>query len=111
MAITLGDFSKRAGRVEFDISELEQTTFAVLGEDPEGPVVGFLVDKPNAEYAAHYHNSDYVTVIMEGSVRIGRKWYRPGSVYVQDGGAVYGPSLVGPEGVKAIVFFARRRAL
>lgn len=111
MALTLLPTDKRAGRVQFTFDELQHSTFAVLGDDPEGPAVGFLVDEPDVEYAAHYHEADYVTVIMEGSVRIGRTWLHRGAVYVQDAGAPYGPILVGPEGLKAVVFFTRRRAL
>lgn len=111
MAITLLPTEKRAGRVQFNFLELQHSTFAVLGDDPEGPAVGFLVDEPNVEYAAHYHETDYVTVIVEGSVRIGRTWLERGAIYVQDKGAPYGPILVGPGGLRAVVFFTKRRAL
>ena len=66
---------------------------------------------PDLEWAAHCHDTETITVVVEGSVRVGTKWYGPGSVRVQERGSVYGPGRTGPDGAKTVVFYADRRGL
>jgi hypothetical protein len=82
-----------------------------MGDDPDGPVAVLFSMPPNLEFAAHYHETDQCFVVLEGSWRIGRTWYGPGSVRVQDAGSVYGPGVVGPDGLKAISFYGDRTKL
>jgi hypothetical protein len=79
-----------------------------LGEDEDGPLVVILTLAPNLEFAPHYHNTDQCFVVLQGSLRVGRTWFGPGSVRVQEAGAVYGPLLTGPEGCKTIAFYRDR---
>jgi hypothetical protein len=110
-------FEKRAGRVTFEASDPElearPMTMAMVefGDDPKGPCAVFFNLQPNLEFAAHYHNTEQCFVLLEGSIRIGRTWYGPGSFRIQDSGSVYGPLLSGPEGCKAVSFYGDRSEL
>jgi hypothetical protein len=105
----------RGGRVDFtfDSPELQATQFGAvwLTDDSHGPLAVFIELGPNIESSAHHHESDYITVVVSGALRVGRKWFGPGSVRVQEKGSVYGPSLTGPEGVRVVVFFSDRHGL
>ena len=50
---------------------------------------------PDLEFATHYHDTDYCTLVLKGSLRVGRTWYRAGHFRVQDAKSVYGPALRG----------------
>ena len=106
---------KKAGRFDFDF---EAPSLAASGaggvfltDAPDGPLAMFIELPGDTESPPHSHDSDAITVVLEGSIRVGKKWYGPGSIRVQDKGSIYGPSFTGPEGVKAIVFLADRRGL
>jgi hypothetical protein len=105
----------RAGRTEFtfDTPAIKENGFGAvwLTDDPHGPVAAFIELPPNLEAPAHSHPVDQITVVVEGSLRVGRTWYEAGSVRVQEKGSVYGPSLTGPEGLRVIVFVADRHGL
>jgi hypothetical protein len=102
----------RAGRTDFSFDSPELKAAGVggvfMGDDPHGPLVWFQELPPNIVAPAHSHYTDYLTVVIEGSLRVGRKWYGPGSVRIQEAGSVYGPSLVGPDGLKVMVVFTDR---
>jgi mannose-6-phosphate isomerase-like protein (cupin superfamily) len=107
----------RAGRTTFELSDPGLNTSPMgmaivnLGEDPHGPCAITFHLEPNLEFAAHYHDTDQCFVVLEGSIRVGRTWYGPGSVRVQNAGSVYGPVLSGPEGCEAISFYGDRSAI
>lgn len=103
------------GRMELDfgspaLSEPGMVAVA-LGEQPDGPMALLVCSPPNLEWAAHHHDTETITIVIEGSVRVGTRWYGPGSVRIQERGSVYGPGMTGPDGAKTIVFFADRRGL
>jgi len=108
---------KRGGRIAFSIDEplLAQQFFGFtkfeFGDDPHGPLMVVQVIPPNLEFATHYHDTDYCTLVLEGSLRVGRTWFRAGHFRVQDAKSVYGPSLSGPEGCKVVSFYADRSEL
>ena len=97
----------------FDSPEFEATKFGAfwLTDDPHGPLAVVIELPPNTEGRAHTHTSDYLTMVIEGSLKTSGKWYGPGEIRLQDAGSVYGPTLVGPEGVKVLVVFADRNGL
>ena len=104
----------RAGRATFDITGPECDGFPMgmatvnLGAEEDGPLIVVLNLAPNLEFAPHYHNTDQCFVVVEGTMRVGRTWFGPGSVRIQEVGAVYGPVLTGPEGCKTICFYRDR---
>lgn len=123
MAVTKGvsttDWTptRRGGRLSFDIKDpgLEALPFGMtmlnMGDDPHGACAVVFTLQPHFEFASHYHDTDQCFVVIEGSLRIGRTWYGPGSVRVQEAGAVYGPGLAGPDGCRAIAFYGDRTKL
>jgi hypothetical protein len=118
MAITTNlDVPKKGGRIRFTLDEprLARQFFGLtrfeFGDDPHGPLMVVQVIPPDLEFAAHYHDTDYCTLVLEGSLRVGRTWYTAGPFRVQDAGSVYGPSRSGPEGCKVVSFYADRSEL
>jgi hypothetical protein len=108
---------RRGGRISFTVDNpgLDAAPFGMttlnMGDDPQGPAAVVFSLPPNLEFATHYHETEQCFVVLEGSIRIGRTWFGPGSVRVQDEGSVYGPGLAGPEGCKAISFYGDRSKL
>jgi hypothetical protein len=109
------EIARRGGRIVFDMSspKLDEWPLGVaqidIGpEDPHGPCMLAVNMRPDIYFAAHYHKSDQIAVVLEGAFRVGRTWYGPGSIRVQEEGAVYGPVQSGPEGCKIVGFFADR---
>ena len=73
MAITTNlDVKKRGGRISFTIDEpkLAEQFFGFskfeFGDDPHGPLMVVQVIPPDAEFATHYHDTDYCTLVLEG---------------------------------------------
>jgi hypothetical protein len=50
-----------------------------------------------------------MSIILRGSLRVGKKWYRTGDIRLQEKGSVYGPEEAGPEGCFMLNIFADRR--
>lgn len=118
MAVTTNlDLAKRGGRISFTADDQKLrtqffgfTTFE-FGNDPHGPLMVVQVVPPNLDFAAHYHDTDYSTIVLQGALRVGRAWCRAGHVRVQDAGSVYGPLRSGPEGATVVSFYGDRAAL
>jgi len=118
MAITTNlDVAKKGGRISFTIDEpkLAEQFFGFtrfeFGDDPHGPLMVVQVIPPDLEFATHYHDTDYCTLVLKGALRIGRTWYRAGHFRVQDAKSVYGPALSGPEGCSLVSFYGDRSEL
>lgn len=80
-----------------------------FGDEEDGPAVfGYQVPS-TYRFPAHYHKTHYMTVILTGSIRVGRKWYRPGDIRAQERGSVYGPEEAGPAGCTMLNIFSDRR--
>jgi hypothetical protein len=111
------DVKKRGGRISFTIDEpnLAEQFFGVtkfeFGDDPHGPLMVVQVIPPDLEFATHYHDTDYCTLVLKGSLRVGRTWYGPGHFRVQDAGSVYGPTRSGPHGCSVVSFYGDRSEL
>ena len=111
------DIAKRGGRMRFtaDDPALAAQFFGFsrfdFGDDPHGPLMVVQVIPPDLDFATHYHDTDYCTIVLEGSLRVGRTWYHAGHFRVQDAGSVYGPVRSGPEGCKVVSFYADRAEL
>jgi len=80
-----------------------------FGESEDGlAVFGYQVPS-TYRFAAHYHKTHYMSVILAGSLRVGRTWYRSGDMRMQEKGSVYGPEEAGPAGCTMLNIFADRR--
>lgn len=93
---------------------LFKTGWLPIGDAHDGPALAIVSIGPgleNFEGEAHHHNSDQVRIILDGSMKIGRKWYRKGDVRIQQAGRPYGPEKHGPEGSVELLFFSDRRAM
>lgn len=118
MAVTSNlALTKRGGRTSFTIDEpkLREQFFGFtkfeFGDDPHGPLMVVQVIPPDLDFASHFHDTDYCTVVLAGSLRVGRTWYRAGHLRVQDAGSVYGPIRSGPDGATVVSFYGDRSAL
>ena len=54
---------------------------------------------------AHSHDTDYCSIVIEGSIEIARKTFGRGSIRFVKAETTYGPIIVGPEGATVIEFF------
>lgn len=111
------DLAKRGGRIRFNIDDpkLAEQFFGFtkfeLGDDPNGALMVVQVIPPDLDFAAHYHDTDYCTIVLAGSMRVGRTWFTAGDFRVQEAGSVYGPVRSGPDGCKVVSFYADRSEL
>ena len=109
--------AKRGGRISFTIDEpkLAEQFFGLtkfeFGDDPHGPLMVVQVIPADLDFATHYHDTDYCTIVLRGSLRVGRTWYGPGHFRVQDAKSVYGPTRTGPEGCTVVSFYGDRSEL
>ncbi|MBS9376451.1 cupin domain-containing protein [Rhodococcus sp. B50] len=87
------------------------TRFAAffLGDGETDPAVFPMEVGPNFRSPVHYHKTHYMSIILRGSLRVGKKWYGPGDIRLQEKGSVYGPEEAGPEGCFMLNIFADRR--
>lgn len=119
MTVTLSgaELKKKAGRIKFSITdpELSEPYFGLtkfeFGESENGPLMVILIIPSDIEFATHYHDTDYCTVVMKGALKVGKTWYREGDIRVQDEGSAYGPIWSGPEGCTTLNFYGDRSAL
>jgi quercetin dioxygenase-like cupin family protein len=89
------------------VQQLSYHSFGV-GEDERGSVVQMIVVKydPGARIEPHYHECDYCSIVVEGSIEVTRRVHDVGSVRVVKAGTVYGPLVAGPDGCTVIDIFA-----
>ena len=80
-----------------------------LGDGEDEPAVFPMEVTANYRFPVHYHKTHYMSIILRGSLRVGKKWYRPGDIRLQEKGSVYGPEEAGPEGCYMLNIFADRR--
>lgn len=70
------------------------------------PIVAAVEYDPGAFVPVHSHASDYVSVLIEGELTVGRTSHLPGSIRVVRATTAYGPIRVGPAGARTIDTFA-----
>jgi hypothetical protein len=74
------------GRYETSLDDPEFTATAdgtrfagfFLGDGEADPAVFPLEVPASCRFPVHYHRTHYMSVILRGSLRVGKKWYRPG---------------------------------
>jgi hypothetical protein len=61
--------------------------------------------EPDAEVPVHFHDVDYCSVVVQGSMEITRHLHDVGSVRLVRSGTAYGPLKVGSQGCTVIEVF------
>jgi hypothetical protein len=105
------------GRYETNLDDPEFTAledgtrFAAffLGDGEGDPAVFPMEVTADYQFPLHYHKSHYISIILRGSLQVGKRWYKPGDIRLQEKGSVYGPEKAGPEGCFMLNIFADRR--
>ena len=107
MAITTNlDVAKRGARVSFTIDEpkLAEQFFGFtrfdFGDDPHGPLMVVQVIPPDLDFATHYHDTDYCTLVLKGSLRVGRTWYGPATFACRTRSRCTAPHAAVPKAVR-----------
>jgi hypothetical protein len=72
-------------------------------DEPDSPYMSLVHFAPGHVADVHSHMSDYCEIMLEGSQRVGRTWFGPGTVRIVRGGTFYGPLVTGPEGCVKLV--------
>ena len=80
-------------------------------DNPRRPVVGIIRYAPGAEVPVHRHDTDYVSIVIDGEIEVTRKRHDVGAVRVVKGGTAYGPLKAGPDGCRVIEVFADRSGI
>lgn len=75
------------------------------------PVVAVVRYAPGAEVPVHYHDTDYLSIVLEGEIEVTRKLHSVGAVRMVKKGTAYGPLKAGPEGCRVVEVFADRSGL
>jgi quercetin dioxygenase-like cupin family protein len=77
-----------------------------FGEDGNESKALMVRYDPGSEVPVHFHDSDYCSLVVDGSIEITRKVHEVGSVRIVKAGTAYGPLKVGPQGCTVIDVFA-----
>lgn len=80
-----------------------------LGDGQSDPVVFPMEVTVGYQFPVHFHKSHYMSIILRGSLQVGKRWYKAGDIRLQEKGSVYGPEKAGPEGCFMLNIFADRR--
>ena len=94
----------------FDQTFLGNVAMIDIGDqdNPRRPLVALVRYDPGAQVPVHHHGTDYVSIVVAGSIEVTRKRHERGSVRVVKQGTAYGPLVAGPEGCDVIDIFADR---
>ncbi len=70
---------------EFTVME-DGTRFAgfFLGDGEDDPAVFPMEVTAGYRFPVHYHRTHYMSLILRGSLRVGKKWYGPGDIRLQE---------------------------
>jgi hypothetical protein len=86
-----------------------RTLMVSMGDSEDAALIAFYHVPSTYRFEPHAHHSHYITYIISGAMRVGRTWYGPGDIRIQEEGSVYGPEEAGPDGCTMINMFANRR--
>jgi hypothetical protein len=89
-----------------NVGHSSKTAWFLLEGGSGKTAIAIVHTAPNSVLPPHSHSSDYLELVLRGSVRIGRRTYEAGDIRIQEEGTVYGPEHVGPEGVVLFKVFA-----
>ena len=94
-------------------AEMEGIDFSmhVIGEemDDAAPVALVVRIPPNTPLPRHAHVGYRFEVVLEGSIKFGDEWLKPGDVMTAREQEAYGPLATGPDGATTVEIFSVRR--
>ena len=79
--------------------------------NPRRPLVGVIDYAPNTQIPVHSHDTDYVSIVVDGEIEITRRVHHRGSIRIVRGGTAYGPMKAGPTGCRVLEVFADRSGI
>ena len=86
---------------------LSYVVFSTQRGDPGRPLTALSKYPPNHRVAPHTHGCDYIEIVLEGELRVGKVALSKGDVRIMKAGAGYGPLVSGPAGCKVLTIFDR----
>jgi hypothetical protein len=80
----------------------------VLGDqnDTHAPSVFWAKDPPGVLWDKQSHPCDMLLAYVQGSQKVGDKWFKVGDFRIVKAGDVYGPIEAGPEGSTVLIVFS-----
>jgi anti-sigma factor ChrR (cupin superfamily) len=75
--------------------------------DPSRPLLVLSELPPGYVEPPHTHESDYVEIVVEGALYVGKVVLAKGDMRAMKGGAGYGPLTAGPDGCLRLTVFDR----
>lgn len=79
------------------------TSFFLLGKREDNPpLVAPLRMEPGYILPRHAHDCYRMEIVVQGSLDVGDKILRAGSVMITEPGVLYGPHIAGPEGCTTV---------
>jgi hypothetical protein len=107
--LTAGEHHIDLKTIEKELPNGIRVAHVVVGdEEDEQATHVFMSDLPaNTEIATpHTHACDYLEIVLEGSIRVGKTWYKANEARVVKAHTGYGPLVTGPDGCKQIIIFS-----
>ena len=92
-----------------DVERMLQWCTLRLGTDESGAGATTVIVvhyDPGSRVEPHYHQADYCSIVVQGSITVTRREHGVGSMRVVKAGTAYGPLIAGPEGCTVIDVFA-----
>ncbi len=88
------------------LHDLKSCRFMIGDPDNSDSVAVVVVEyAPGAVVGAHFHRTDYTSVVVRGSMKVTNKVEQTGSIRFVTAGTGYGPLVAGPEGCTVIDIF------
>jgi hypothetical protein len=78
--------------------------------EDDAPVATVLRMDPGHVLPHHGHNCYRLEVVVQGSINVGDRILRPGSIMFSEPGVLYGPHIAGPEGCTTVEIFSNFKA-
>ena len=79
--------------------------------DSERPVVMLLKYAPGHHVTAHWHDSDYCSIVAAGELTVTGRLHGAGAVRLVAAGTTYGPLKAGPLGARVVDIFTNRNGV
>jgi hypothetical protein len=98
---------------EFHDTILGRSMLMDIGDpgDSTRPLVSVVKYAPHAEVPVHYHDTDYVSIVLDGEIEVTRKLHRIGDIRMVKKGTAYGPLRAGAAGCTVFEVFANRSGI
>jgi anti-sigma factor ChrR (cupin superfamily) len=81
--------------------------FATSSDNLSAPLVILSKLPANHREPAHTHGCNYIEILLEGGMQVGKVGFTKGDVRVMQAGAGYGPLVAGPDGCLRLTIFDR----